>query len=441
MSARERRGESAATGTRPLALDEIVQGGLCMGCGLCRGVAGGERIGLVMTPEGRLRPVAREALDADTDARINAVCPGVNVAGPEPADAAADAGTDPVWGPADGVVIAHAADPELRYKAASGGILTALGQHLVDTGEVDFVLHVGAAREAPMRSEARVSFDRASLLAGAGSRYGPAAPLRDLHELLDGGRPFALIGKPCDITAVRNLARRDRRAAELVRYCLALVCGGLSDLTKSQGVLDDAGMRESRLRLFRYRGHGNPGPLRAETTDGRAQEVSYNTMWGNEAGWALQPRCRICPDAIGEVADVAAADCWPGGGPSGEDAGFNAVLVRTARGRALFDAAVARGDIVVERDSSLHEMDDFQPHQVRKKNAAWARHAGMRAAGMATPVTPRLRLEALARAQPLSFLLREARGARRRARSGRLGEPPASFDRTWDGGTGGENRE
>lgn len=417
---------------RILSLREIVTAGLCMGCGLCRGVAGGDRIGFVMTPEGRLRPVAREPLERDTDTRINAVCPGVNVEGPGPETAAANAETDPIWGPADDVVIAHAADPEVRYQSATGGILTALGRFLVDAGEVEFVLHVGASREAPMRSEARLSFDRASVLAGASSRYGPAAPLHDFIGLLERGRPFAVIGKPCDITGVRNMMRRDRRAAEQVRYCLALVCGGMSDLTKSRDVLDEAGMQESELALFRYRGHGNPGPLRAETRDGRAHEVDYNTMWGDESGWKLQPRCKICPDAIGEVADIAAADCWPGGGPTGEDEGFNAVLVRTPRGRALFDAAVARGDIVIDRDSSFREMDEFQPHQVRKKNAVWARYAGMRAAGRPTPATPRLRIEALARAQPFASLLHQARGARRRAREGRLGEPPASFDRAWD---------
>ena len=422
------------TTRRMLPLDEIVTGGLCMGCGLCRAAVGGDRIGFVMTPEGRLRPVAREALDDDDHARINAVCPGVNVQGPEPDNAAPGAETDPVWGPADGVVIAHAGDPDVRYRAATAGILTALGQHLVDRGEVDFVLHVGASREAPMRTDPRISFDRASVLDGASSRYGPAAMLQDFTEVLDRGRPFAVIGKPCDITAVRNMARHDPRARELVRYCLALVCGGMSDLTKSRQVLDEAGMEETELRLFRYRGHGNPGPLRAETGDGRAHEVEYNAMWGDEVGWALQPRCKICPDAIGEVADLAAADCWPGGGPTGEDAGFNAVLVRTARGRALFDAAVECGDIVVDRDSSFREMDDFQPHQVRKKYALAARYAGMRAAGLPTPATPRLRIERLARKQPFSFLLREARGARQRARAGRLGEPAASFERTWDQG-------
>ena len=50
-----------------------------------------------------------------------------------------------------------------------------------------------------MRTDRRLSFDAASVLEGAGSRYGPVAPLADFRELLDRGEPFALIAKPCDI--------------------------------------------------------------------------------------------------------------------------------------------------------------------------------------------------------------------------------------------------
>ena len=120
--------------------------------------------------------------------------------------------------------------------------------------------------------ERRLSFDAASVLEGAGSRYGPVAPLADFREILDRGQPFALIAKPCDITAVRNLARLDPRVDELLRYALAFVCGGASDLSKSEQVLQRFGVAEDELALFRYRGHGNPGLNRIETKDGRAFE-------------------------------------------------------------------------------------------------------------------------------------------------------------------------
>jgi len=149
-------------------------------------------------------------------------------------------------------------------------------------------------------------------------------------------------------------------------------------------------------------------------------------MWVDESTWRIQPRCKICPDAIGESADLAASDVWPGGGPSGEDEGFNGIIVRTVRGLELYRAALAAGAIVVEpRDISFGDFDEFQPHQVRKKRAVWARLAGMKAAGLAIPETHDLRLAECARTNSLKENLAEARGARRRSRQGRLGEPPA----------------
>ena len=60
----------------PLSVNDIVENGLCIGCGLCKSVARPERVDLVMTLEGRERPVAPAPLSAEATARINAICPG-----------------------------------------------------------------------------------------------------------------------------------------------------------------------------------------------------------------------------------------------------------------------------------------------------------------------------------------------------------------------------
>ena len=416
-----------------LSLEEIVEGGLCIGCGLCRAIAGGDRIQIVLTPEGRERPVARRPLGESTLERINAICPGTRIEGAAGAEetavetASSRAMQDLVWGPAEHLSIGYAGDPEVRYRASTGGVLTALGQFLLASGQVKFILHVAASGKEPMRTERRLSFDAAAVLEGAGSRYGPAAPLADFTALLDRAEPFALIAKPCDIAAVRNLARIDPRVDRYLQYTLTFVCGGASDLTKSEEVVSELGIRPDELSVFRYRGNGNPGPTRLETKDGRSFELTYQEMWEDEATWRIQPRCKICPDAIGESADLAASDVWPGGSPTGEDAGFNGIIVRTERGLELYRAALAAGAIVVEPgEVSFRDFDGFQPHQVRKKRAVWARLAGMRAAGQPVPETHGLRLAECARMNTVAENLEEARGARRRARLGRLGEPPAS---------------
>ena len=408
-----------------LQIAEIVEGGLCMGCGLCRSIAA-DCIAMRMSPEGRLRPVQSGTIDAPTLQRINATCPGVRVTGADPDRLQPGTPPDLMWGPAARLAIGYASDPQIRFQGSTGGVLSALSAFLLETGRVKFILHVASSRTQPMRSEPRLSFDACSIIEGAGSRYGPVAPLADLDAVLSRGEPFALVAKPCDITAVRNLAKEDSRVDRYMRYALTFLCGGASDLTKSEELLQGFGITEDELRLFRYRGFGNPGPTRAETSDSGAFEISYQEMWEDESKWMIQPRCKICADPIGEAADLVASDVWPGGGPTGEDAGYNGIIARTAQGVELFEAAKAVGAIIVDREIGFRDLDVFQPHQVRKRRAIWARYAGMRAAGRPTPDALGLRLTEIARENSLTENLKEARGARMRARNGRLGEPAAS---------------
>lgn len=412
--------------SEPRTLDEIVTAGLCIGCGLCRSIAGADRVRIVDTEAGRERPQALVPIDRETLGRINAVCPGTRVEGADVSTLPSDAETDAMWGPASRLSIAHAGDPDVRFRSATGGVLTALGQYLLASGRVERVLHVRPDPRRPMRSLAHVSETPDDVLDGMGSRYGPAAALVDLLDLVADGRALAVIAKPCDIGAVRRLMGEDDRARAVIRYMLAMVCGGASDLSKSHALLAGFGIPDEAVTLFRYRGHGNPGPLRIETRDGRSFEVGYNEVWEDEAGWALQPRCKICPDAIGEAADVVAADCWPGGGPSGEDAGFNAVLARTAGGADLYRAAIADGALVEDRPIGFRDMDDFQPHQVRRRQAVLARFRGMADAGLMTPTVRGLRLDTMAAQVDPARLEAERSGAFRRAHEGRLGEPSVS---------------
>lgn len=411
-----------ANDDHPLTTQQIVQAGLCIGCGLCQSVVGEDRLALVLTPEGRERPVPVDRLSREEDEIINAICPGLKVEGARQAELAPGTPVDTIWGPAAALAVGHAGNPDVRHRCSSGGVLTALGQYLLSSGRVDFILHVKAKPGFPMRTEQTLSFDAEAVLEAAGSRYGPAAPLLDFEAALSRERPFAVIAKPCDINAIRNLSQLDERLAEYLRYTLVFVCGGASDLAKSEEVLRDFGMTEDQLRLFRYRGYGNPGLTCVETAE-RSEALTYQDMWAEESKWMIQPRCKICPDAIGEAADIAASDFWPGGGPTGEDEGFNGIIVRTARGRELFDAAIADGAIVIDRETTFREFDVMQPHQVRKKRAVWARYQGMAAAGLPVPETIDLRIDACARQNDAATNLREARGARLRAREGRLGEP------------------
>ena len=394
--------------TRTIA--EIVTNDMCIGCGLGEALTGG-RVRMAMTAAGSLRPSPVDGFTPAEEAQLVAACPGAV------AEARVEAGCrfDPVWGAYRSMARAWAAHPDVRHEGATGGVLTALGMHALRTGRVDFVLHVGADPDRPMRSRWVLSDTPESVQANTASRYGPTAPLAGLETALGRGQPFAIIAKPCDLGAVHSLSTTDPRVDELCTIRLALVCGGQSRLSKSQAVLDEFGLEETEVALFRYRGHGNPGPTVVETLDGRRFSKPYLEMWEDESGWEVETRCKFCPDALGEAADVASADIWPGGAPTGEDEGFNGIIVRTEVGEELVASAVKSGELVVTDEITARQFDDYQPHQVRKKEALAARYQGLADAGVAPIETRGLRIEELGRRLDSERYEQQRAGAKRRA--------------------------
>jgi coenzyme F420 hydrogenase subunit beta len=405
----------------------IVEQGLCIGCGLCQSVAGEDRVRVTKTSSGYLHPVIEGELDHDTVDRIYEVCPGTRIEGLPQRLVEPDTRHDNVWGPWRRMVRAWAGDPEIRFEGSTGGVLTALGQYLLTSGRVEFILQVKTSAAEPSFGDPTLSFTEADVFEAAGSRYGPAAALTDIGAALDRGQPFAFIAKPCDVSALRNYARQDDRVDQLVRYMLVMVCGGFGTPQGTINFYQRVGIDPERVTGLRYRGRGCPGPTRVETGD-EAQEFHYIDYWGeDETTWSLPFRCKICPDGIGEAADIAAADTWIGGGPnrvdSVDDPGTNALIARTRAGEELIAAAAEAGALTLEYDIPPDTMSLYQPHQVNKKYAVWARHQGLRDAGRIVPHTERLRIEELAQDLPEETNAFQRNGTRRRIEIGKATEP------------------
>lgn len=408
-------------------MNTISEQGLCAGCGICQAIAGPDRIKVVKSSNGYERPVITGDLDEVTVDKIFDICPGTRIEGLPEREITSETKMDNVWGPWRRIARAWAADPAVRHEGSTGGVLTALAQFLLRDGRVDFILHVKASTETPTFGARHLSFTEAQVLDGAGSRYGPTAPLIDIDDVLDRGRPFAFFGKPCDIAALRNYARHDARVDELVRYWLTPVCGGFMPPMGMEAFLRRINVDPDDVSGFRYRGRGCPGPTRVETGDS-AQELHYLDFWGeDESAWHLPFRCKICPDGIGEAADIAASDTWVGGSPnraeSKTDLGTNAVVARTQAGLELLEAAAAAGAITIEQDVAPDDMSLYQPHQMHKKYAVQDRHLGLGDAGWIVPRTERLRIAELAGEMPEQARQTQREGTSQRVRIGKATEP------------------
>ena len=403
-----------ATAIKPLSplIDSVIRNGFCTGCGLCQAIAPSGSINMRMSAEGYLRPVVHAALPATATQTISATCPGVNVAHLPGAQR-----QHLIWGPIFSVQTGHAVDPVVRQKGSSGGVISALAIHLLESGQVDFVAHIAPGRQDPLSNELQVSTSRAEVLGAAGSRYAPSAPLQGLRELLATGKRFAFIGKPCDVSALRQYGQRNAAINRQIPHMLSFMCAGVPSIKATHAVIRALGATQEKIVNFRYRGDGWPGMTRAVHDSGESFEMTYSTSWGTILNKHLQFRCNICPDGTGEFADIVCADAWYGkdGYPDFEERGGRSlVIARTLSGLRLVDAACSAASIAT---LALHvdEIAKMQPYQVERKQLVLGRQMAVK---LALGTGPKYRRMGLLRAslqsKPFGFF-RSAWGAYKRS--------------------------
>jgi coenzyme F420 hydrogenase subunit beta len=386
------------------ALKRVLDANCCIGCGLCASLAP-EAISMTMAETGYLRPVQTADVSSTVNASIMQHCPGISI------DAAATTiENDVLWGPIVSSRTGHATDITLRKHASSGGVISALATHLVESKAVDFVVQVTASETSPIDNVTVRNINAETIYEAAGSRYAPSAPLEKLFEYLSQPGKFALVGKPCDIAALRSLAKVDTRIDKKIPYMISFFCAGIPSRKASLRIVNELGFQESQLKKFSYRGDGWPGFATAETNDGRSAKMTYAKSWGNILSPQVQFRCKICPDGSGGQADIVCGDAWESderGYPTfTEIDGRSLLITRTHRGEELVQMAVAQ-NVIAASDLPVSQIALMQPFQARRKRQVPSRLMAMRLSGF---VPPRYRGMQLGKAALAAGLIENIRG-------------------------------
>lgn len=394
------------------SLARVAQGDLCAGCGACAGLFP-EQIRMEAQGRGWLRPVQSAPLSEREDRIIAAICPGLGQT------VEADGRPDPVlWGPHVSVQVGWAVDPEVRHAGSSGGALSMLLIHLLETGEVDAVVQTAAAPDLAIGNATVISTSAEDIVAAAGSRYAPSAPLDGLTRLAADGRRFAFVGKPCDAAALRALIAIEPKYGQIFPVILSFFCAGVPSHSGGKEVLGALGTSLDQVDRFRFRGNGWPGRATAVMKDGTERSMSYHDSWGRILSRHLQHRCKICADGTGIAADLVCADAWESdeaGYPVFEEAeGTSLIMARTEQGARILAAAQGRGRIRTE-SFDLPALTGIQPGQRERRRALLARLLALRLAGRPIPRYRGLQILPAARQNTIRKNLRNFAGMLRRS--------------------------
>jgi coenzyme F420 hydrogenase subunit beta len=272
-----------------------------------------------------------------------------------------------VSGLARQVVVAHAADDELRRRGSSGGLVSALLSSLLEEGALDGVLVMGSeATQGGWRERSFVARTPEEVRGAAKSKYLLAPHLAPLREVERSEGRYAVVGLPCHVHAVRNWQRESPLARRRIVLVVGLACNTAFEPSLLEELLALHHQRPEGVTDFDFRAGEWPGGMTAWFRNGRRVKVLRNEEIKDEinlAKWFFTPpRCNLCLDYSGEYADLAASDPWLRGGDGSYlyPGGWTVAVVRTEAGQRALDAAQGRGRIVCRRIPFFLYMVNFE---------------------------------------------------------------------------------
>ena len=265
---------------------------------------------------------------------------------------------DEVAGHYQEIVLARAADQELRARGQDGGVVSALLIWGLEGGQIDGVCTSRLSDERPWDCEPTVVTDRDGVLASAGSRYTYSPnPLAMLKAAEMGLSKLAVVGMGCQASAPGSMAaRRVNKWAKRVAWTFGLLC---SKTFTYDGLMVEIAQNELGLDLDDIVRMNIKGKLLFYTKDG--QELTYPLKKSHRF---TRPGCQHCPDFTAEHADISF-------GGLGQGEGWTLTIIRTDTGLDIWNRAVA--DSIVEWQPGSEDPDaiDLMKKLAVKSRERW----------------------------------------------------------------------
>lgn len=286
--------------------------------------------------------------------------------------------------------IGHSTDDDIRSGASSGGVVTQLLVHLLETGSIKGAIVVAMDEENPLVGKAYIARNRQELMPSRQSKYTIVPVNRVLAEIREDEGPYALVGLPCHVHGFRKWANLNRKLEKIVPIVIGLYCVTNLEPVVTADLLKIAGLTNSHVTGFEFRGGEWPGQIRARDENGKYHALHYSNFKDGAINYLTRlyspTRCKLCTDGSAEFADISVADGWTRGN-NGKYLyhRMSTILVRTEQGRKILKSAVDSGVLFVQ---SIDHDSIYRTHiglQKQKKRDAPARIERLRRKGRIVP--------------------------------------------------------
>jgi len=293
-------------------IDDIVNKGLCVGCGLCTSESTDSK--MIWSPEGFLVP----QLDNSFDLHAIKLCPF----NPTPdnevknEDALADlfltdtTKQDSRIGKFENTYVGYS--NEYRETSSSGGIATFIFEKLLLDKIVD---HLFIVKEINGNYEYQWFNSTHDIKMISKTRYIPVT-MENLFKEIDAKEgKVALSGVACFIKAIRLKQYYNPQYREKIAFLIGIICGGLKSkfftdyLAQKSGVTSNYSNQEYRIKdATSTASDYSFGAFDDNSNFYQIRMNQVGDMWGT--GLFKSLACDFCDDVTTELADISLGDAW-----------------------------------------------------------------------------------------------------------------------------------
>lgn len=336
---------------------EVLEGGLCTGCGACVGLCPYQVIY-------HDRTVQLHACDLE-NGKCYDFCPRVSTDLNELRNMLFDAGdVTPEAGAVKGYYFSRATDHRLRKDAQHGGTVTALLELALREALIDSA--IVSARDQEFGQKGVVVKDKTGLRKNAGSTFTVSPTIAVFNQLVatKDASNIGVVATPCQALSLAKMrlkaAKNDRGKIDQLKLVIGLYCGWALAAEKFKEL-----MGQNDIELESISGMDIPAgknSLEIYTVNGTKSFPLSNVQA------CIRSACSYCFDSTAEYADISVGAARFGNSWE-EMRRWNQIIVRTKKGKDLIDLAIKRGVLEV-KEAPAESLRQLKNAAAEKKRAA-----------------------------------------------------------------------
>ncbi len=361
------------------AIELIVKKHLCTGCGNCVGICFQNAIVLHYNSwKGIYIPKIKQD-SCNNCGNCHVICPGrpftyknINLSNTR------ELRTNPFLGAYNSCYIGYSLNDDIRYRSASGGLVTQLLTFALEKGLIDAAIVTSFNKENSFKPKAILAESREQIIKASQSKYCPVSvnliikevfKRKDLHDI-------AFVGLPCQIEGMRLAERKFELLRKKIKYHFGLFCSHELNFHATNFLLKNLGIRMEEIKKVNYRGYGWPGKIIIEFKNGELKYIKSNhPLWEKifHCGLFTPIRCVLCNDLSSELADLSFGDAWLPEIIKEDNIGTSIVISRTDLGENLLKMGVMEKKINIKEISHEKVIQSQKGYSYIKKVNIYSR--------------------------------------------------------------------